>query len=290
MKRGISLRYIQKTKGGRLQNTATFCTECDIQSRDGVWHISKLLQSTDEASDDFAAIGISKLTTSNTHVVVKVMLRGRSSKQEILVQKYFQSNVHQNIVQGLCHFECYQNAFTWFKKRAIDLPIPICNANGSERIIVCVQEYISNGDLNTIKQTIDIDLWWSITRQLTYAVLELFDNHGFLYGDWHFGNILLDEQEIGSITYRAFGKKWVVPETHGIRPVLTDFSRSELRPAKTLEPWQLTTQLGLVWDMMLHICPEINVRRQFEQYAFEIDECETIDDIIVFLRKHLTAS
>jgi len=273
------LRYLRKQRGGRLSNVATFCSECEEKQKDATWSIETSLQSGDEASESFAHVGLAKLLSEP--VIVKVMRDGRMAQQESTTHTWFRNNPHPNIIQGICEFKCTDNPIKW--QRRVYKPQPMCDISSTIPFMILVQEYIRGGDLHTITDW-NIEMWLSIILQLTFASMEWYEQHGFLYGDWHFGNILLDVTNESSVTYKAFGHKWKVKNTTGLRPVLTDFSRSDLRKPNQLEPWQLGAQLGVIWDMLSHKCPNTTIQETTSKASIDIGTPEDINEILTIVR------
>jgi len=271
------LRYLPKRKGGRLSNVATFCTACDDMVKgDAVWNMERTLQSGEEASDGSFHVGIAALNAAP--VVVKLMDDGRMARQEVRVQRLFRERPHPNIVQGICDFECEDSPIRW--QRRLRAPLPLCVAeDGAKSIILVVQEYIEKGNVSALGDVWPMDLWTSVVQQLTFAAMEWFDTYGFLYGDWHLGNVLLDNTAVHDVVYRAFRQRWVV-RTASVRPALTDFARSEVRPVGRLEPWLLASQLGTIWDMLHRECPVAELRIATQRASISIGDAESVDDIV----------
>jgi len=273
----IPLKHLVKHRGGRLQNIATFCTACDAKSKDAVWTIDRTIMSADEAADGFAHVGVTR-SILGEELVVKLMLWGRMAKQEQNVLNVFRQRPHFNIVQGVCAYECFDNPIKW--QARVQAPTPFCVDN-DQKFVVVIQEYIPRGDLIRHSKLWDIPTWKSIFKQLTCACIELYEKYGFLYGDWHHGNILLDETADSTHSYQAFGKTYNV-ETCSVRPVLTDFARSDLQP-DNVEAWQLADQLGLVWDIIR--CPSVPLARKLADASVTVSDCPTADEIVKMVDK-----
>lgn len=143
-----------------------------------------------------------------------------------------------------------------------------------------VQEYIPRGIISSLGETWPLDVWKSIALQLCFAAMQWYETHGFLHGDWHFGNVLVDETEATRLVYLALKRRWVVEDAAGVRPVITDFARSELRPARDLQPWMLASQLGMVWDMLRTACPDTGLSRQTKEAAMDVGADETVEAIV----------
>lgn len=271
------LRHLPKQTGGRLQNVATFCTACDEMAKgDAEWNMTQTLQSGDEASDGSLHVGIAELNAAP--VVVKLMTDGRMARQEIRVQRLFRERPHANIVQGLCEFACEDNPIRW--KRRLRAPAPLCaSEDADQNIILVVQEYVERGSVSALGDVWPMDVWTSVAQQLIFAAMEWYESYGFLYGDWHFGNVLLDSRTEEEAVYRAFRRRWVVRATASVRPVLTDFARSEVRRTG-LEPWMLASQLGNIWDMLHHACPAAVARQATQRASIAIGDAETVDAIV----------
>jgi len=279
----MQLRYFPKQKGGRLKNVATFCNACDAMILgDAVWNINSTLQYGEDAADE--SYILSDLIMKP--VVMKLMKSGRPAIQEERIQRLFRIKPHPNIVQGICTFSCKDNPIRW--RRRIQAPQPICMSNDIDTTIV-VQEFIERGSISNLGKSWPLELWVSITQQLCFAAMEWYDTFGFLYGDWHSGNILLDDTDDTLLIYKAFDIKWTVKNSTGVRPVLTDFSRSELRPNGDIAPWLLGTQLGYIWDMMYHECPNPELLKETQRMSIQIGEAEDIKTIITIIRSWLHA-
>jgi len=271
----IPLYHLAKHRGGRLQNVATFSSACTSKRpKDASWDVLRTIQAANDAADAFAHVGIAKLLEQD--VVVKIMLYGRMSAQEQKVAQLFRERPHRNIVQTICTLKCEDNPVRWLRR--VEAPQPMCVGKGNTFVMV-VQEYIPNGDLHIMKTKWTMEFWSSMVQQLTYACLEWFESYGFLHGDWHFGNVLMDPDENIYATYAAFGKRWRV-QTHGIAPVLTDFSRSVIVPPKSRQLWQLTDQIGILWDMFQHKCPEKEMQRKLQTASIQVGSCEKINDLL----------
>lgn len=278
----VSLFHMKKQKGGRLENIATFCTACDDKTRSGAdasWDVLSTVQAGQDGADGFAFVGLAKLLKQD--VVVKIMLPGRMAAQEQKVSRMFRERPHVNIVQSICTFDCNDNPVRWLSK--IPAPRPLC-AEPVKNVIITVQEYIHNGNLRSLIPRLTMDLWWSIAKQLTYACMEWFEYYGFLFGDWHLGNILVDVTDKKCQTYNVFGKQRRV-ETNGTSPVLTDFARSSIDPSGSLEYWQLNDQIGLIWDLLSSHCPHADVQVAFKQASMDIDECKSTAETLAFVTR-----
>jgi hypothetical protein len=261
-------------KGGRITNIDTFYTSCKLKKKDtdAVWTINSTIQAGNDASDDFAFVGLSKLLEEP--VIVKILINNIRGKKERNIQRVFTKYPHRNIVQGICDLTCLDKEVRWLK------PVEnqqICTKNGTTKIIVIIQEFIKNGDLSNI-EIWSIPIWISVTLQLTFCMIELFNKFGFIYEDWKLRNILWDTTSDEEFIYRAYRKSWTV-KTEGIRPVFTDFARSDILMTKK-QDWQLAVQLSLVFDMMAYVCPEKKLKKDTEKMAYQIEKRESISEIL----------
>ena len=246
---------------------------------DAQWVMDETLQAHNEAAEEeFSHIGLT--TMLRQPCVVKLMLNGAMANQEVVVQKWFTLHPHTNIVQGICNFTCDDNPLRWVSK--LTRPQVFCNGDVSSMFIVIIQEYVERGSLTMIGESDWTgQLWTSIVLQLTYACMEWYEQ-GFLFGDWHFGNILLDTTNSKIHEYNALGTVFRI-KTNGVSPVLTDFARSTLRPPKSLEIWTLSNQLSMIWDIFKSSCPfDKNTIRDF---AIAIGQVETRADIIAHVKR-----
>jgi hypothetical protein len=261
-------------KGGRTTNIDTFYTSCKLKKRDSdaIWTIDTTIQDASNASDGFAFVGLTKLLEEP--VIVKILINNIRGKRERNIQRLFIEYPHRNIVQGICDLTCLDKEFRWLK------PVKnqqVCTKDGNTEFIVIIQEFIRNGDLSNMEPWTTQN-WISVTLQLTFCVIELFNKFGFIYEDWKLRNILWDTTSDEEFVYRAYRKSWTV-KTYGIRPVFTDFARSDILMTKK-QDWHLAVQLSLVFDMMAYKCPNKRLQSATEKMAYQIEKRESIGEIL----------
>ena len=261
-------------KGGRITNIDTFYTSCKLKKRDSdaIWTIDTTIQDASNASDGFAFVGLSKLLEEP--IIVKILINNIRGKKERNIQRVFMKYPHRNIVQGICDLTCLDREIRWMK------PVTnqqVCTKEGNTEFIVIIQEFIRNGDLSNMEPW-TTQTWISVTLQLTFCVIELFNNFGFIYEDWKLRNILWDTTSDEEFVYRAYRKGWTV-KTYGIRPVFTDFARSDILMTKK-QDWHLAVQLSLVFDMMSYKCPNKRLQSATEKMAYQIEKRESISEIL----------
>jgi hypothetical protein len=282
MGKTIQLAYLPKRIGGRLQHVAVFRTSCG-EKANAKWTIDETVQSGEESSDEFAHVGKAQL--SGKPVIVKFMLDGFVAQHERKLFHWWKDHPHVNIVQGLCEYSCKDDQLKWGSK--VKKPTEFCNPSGKEDFVVLVQEFIKVGNLNGVQHW-TLRLWKSVTLQLLFACMEWYESYGFLYNDWHFGNVLLDDSNGDTKhVYKAFNKKWVVDDLAGVRPVLTDFARCELRKHDQLEPWHLATQIAYVLNMMMRSCPDPALMAVVKTASIKIGDFETHEDVIKAVAKFI---
>ncbi len=66
---------------------------------------------------------------------------------------------------------------------------------------------------------------WGLIMQVLCALLELGEQHGFIHGDLHFDNVMVEETGQHEISYQISGKKITLP-LMGYRAVLIDFGNA----------------------------------------------------------------
>lgn len=277
------MKYLQKFRGGKIENhrVATFTTEC-IKKGNVSWILNASLQSAIESADGFSHVGLANLL--DERVVLKIMLNDLRSRKERQVQQYFNQNPYRHIVSGLCSFECKDNPVRWNNK--LNSPKPVCLKKGNENFIIIVQEYLEKGNIGEIPIW-TYEIWCSITLQLTFATLELFSKHNFIYEDWHLGNILIDETSETTFTYTTFNKTWKIP-THYILVKLTDFSRSSFVNPKTVEPYQLSDQIALIWEMCSRKAPTKELKVFLQELSLKPINHKVIDKVYKRLKKMIS--
>jgi hypothetical protein len=244
-----------------LAHVATFIQTCDARVReDAEWMMEETLQSYDD--------GVANI--KKTPFAVKMMEYGMMADKEVKVQDWFRSHPYRHIVQGICSFSCKESLIQW--KSRLPAPQPFCKNTGDTMVKLIVQEYIPGGDLDKPREW-SVALWKSVLFQLTFACFEFYDM-GFYYGDWNFGNILLDTTNETYSPYNVFGKKIKIP-TEGVCPVLTDFARSLFIANETRILEHLTDNIGSLWSFMRHKCPIEEWKQWLNQKSIDIGKCSS---------------
>ncbi len=283
----INLKYLDKKyRGGRLANIQTFCnhsfelcnligSKCDDRIKaDAQWTVDTTIQSGDNTSDGFAVIALGELL--KTPIIFKIMDDSWRSKKEKRVHKVFRMYPHRNIVQSICEFSCRDDTIRWLKK--IQAPQILCSPKGKSKFTIILQEFIEGGDLTNIEYW-TLPMWKSVTLQLMFTSIELFDRLGFIYEDWNLRNILADTTEEKVLQYKAYGKTWTVTDSCGISPVFTDFSRSDMLLDKK-EDWHLAVQLSHCMDTMKNSFPDRHIKKIVKDYSIRVEMLEDIDSIL----------
>lgn len=254
--RRVRLTYLPKKRGGRLSHVATFVQSCNARIQaDAEWIMDDTLQAYDEAIETlFSFVGLTNI--DKKPFVVKLMARGAMAEKEVRVQEWFREHPYRHIVQGICTFTCQDSALRWTSR--LRAPQVFCKIEDKKKtppqpMRVIIQEFISGGDL-TKPRIWTIALWKSLFFQLTYACFEMYDM-GFIYGDWNFGNILIDSTDEIEVKYNVFGKKIRVA-TEGICPVITDFARSLFISKEKLSIDHLMETIGMLWSILYLNCPD----------------------------------
>jgi serine/threonine protein kinase len=273
----------QNSKGGRFADISKFCTECEHkkQKPDAKWTIDKTIQSIDDTSDGEAFVAISKLLENP--VVLKVMVPSYLSRKEVRVNRVFRKYPHRNVVQSICDFSCLDNTIRWLSP--VKAPQLFC-IKGNTNFTVVVEEYLPFGDLSMIKEW-KYPIWKSITLQLLFTILELFYKFGFVYLDWNLRNILLDKRKTNTkVIYNAYHTDWIVENTYGVCPVMTDFSRSDILLYKK-EDSDLAIQLCYCLDMMSRVCPNLTLKSSTFIFSTEMEEIKSINIILNTLEQYI---
>jgi hypothetical protein len=286
-KMDLELYYLpkkyQNSKGGRFSDISKFCTECEHkkQKPDAKWIIDKTIQSIDDTSHGEAFVAISKLLEKP--VVLKVMVSSYLSRKEVRVNRVFRKYPHRNVVQSICDFSCLDNTIRWLSP--IEAPQLFCT-KGNTNFTVVVEEYLPFGDLSMIKEW-KYPIWKSITLQLLFTILELFYKFGFVYLDWNLRNVLLDKRKTNrKVIYKAYDKEWIVENTYGVCPVMTDFSRSDILLYKK-ESTDLAIQLCYCLDMMSRVCPNPKSKSGTFAFSKEMEEMTSLNVILDTLEQYI---
>lgn len=255
----IPLHYLPKSRGGRLKNVATFTQKCDAQlQEEAEWIMIDTLQ--------FGFVGLANLLEKPC--AIKLMEWGVLADKEKIAFDWFRIHPHRNVIQGICYFQCKDSPIRW--KSRLTKPQVFCR-HGNTPIMVYIQEYIEGGDLSAPRQW-TIASWKSVFFQMTYACFEWHEN-GFYFMDWNLGNILIDrtDESESILSYKVFDKTIRV-RTEGICPVITDFGRSMwCEPNLTF----LTDNLGVLWDLLKHTCPNEEWKKWLDDKSVAICHCRS---------------
>ena len=244
----VKLHYLRKTYSGGMtqRKVLTFITACNAKKLDVqldthvYWSIHKTLQSGKKSIDGFSVVGLALL--EEEPVVVKLILSSYKATQELKVSQHFREHPHVNIVHTFCEFVCKDNDFRWIEN--VIKPKCLCKprkGSDGQAFTVLVQEYVKEGDINGLTWT--TNTWVSTLFQLTYAAIEWYEQ-GFVYKDWHYGNILLKKTRTKTHTYNAFNRSWAV-QLNGVRPIITDFSNSDFIDVYNYN--KLALQIAEIW-------------------------------------------
>jgi serine/threonine protein kinase len=276
--KAVPFTHHERITGGRITNIDKFYACCSEKNRtDAEWIITKSIQPLDETSYGFAIVGLSELL--KRPVIVKIMLNDEQGIREATVQRFFKKHPHRNIVQGICEFTCRDSPVRW--KVHLREPKKLCRPRKHNEIkdfIIIVQEFIERGDIDNNIKDLNYEQWKSLFLQTLFATMELFEKHGFTYGDWKLRNILLDETIDSKIIYTTFGRKWLVKNTYGLTPVFTDFSLCEFEKEK--EPRLLAYQISYCVDMYGTHCKKTDVKDYCIDFSMKIEEATKLDTII----------
>jgi serine/threonine protein kinase len=282
--KAVPFTHHERMTGGRITKIDTFYACCGEKNRtDAEWIINKSIQALDDTSQGIAFVGLSELL--KRPVIVKVMLDKDQGLKEAYLQRFFKEHPHRNVVQGICEFTCRDNPIRW--KVNIKEPKKLCKPKKQYEIkdfIIIIQEYIEKGDLLSNYEHLDYLQWKSVFLQTLFATLELFEKHGFFYGDWKLRNLLLDETDNKQIIYNAFGRDWLVENTYGLSPVFTDFSCCELGKKK---PRYLAYQISSCIDIFSNDCKKSGIKEYCTGFAMKIEEVTKLDTIIDMLNEFI---
>ena len=292
----LKMQYKPKRRGGRKDNITTFITACGRDNVTTTLTFDKSLQfGVNDDGNSFAYVGLTHF--NKEPVIVKMMnALDNSSKNEVKIQELFIKTPHVNIVQGICNFEC-KNELVKFSKE-FKTKLKICDMDKNDLIQIIIQEYIPKGSMKDNLEMLSSNpqKWKSILLQLTFASLELFEKHKFVYNDWHSGNILLDIPYVNETTrtYKALNNEWVV-ELEGLSPVLTDFSNSETidyyqdfetkKDLKRLYFKAMINELVLVWEMMGGLVCPVQYKVLINEYATALKSLRFEKDLLNIVNK-----
>ncbi len=226
----LCLKYLRKTKGGRLENVHTFKGYCKKNKHimPTAWLYVKETIKTPESEDIFGHVAIGNML-NDTNVIVKVFeKKSNMLKKELSILKNLTNHKINNIVKLICHFECTkQNKLVW--THSIKKPRALCNLNekGNDKLYFLVMEYLPFGHIGDYfdKNILPTQQYISFVKQCMLCLIEMYDRFGLHHGDLHHGNVLIDFSDAKTNNYKIQNKIYKV-RTHGCEPVFIDFGRA----------------------------------------------------------------
>jgi len=156
---------------------------------------------------------------------------------ELLLEEYkigeiLEDKIRLPIFIGFyCIFNClddFQRCKTKSKDEQIEINKKrrdLCKKNGN-KINVLVMPYISGNHIQNIKWKIDeLNILKNIMIHIIISLIYAYTKIGFIHGDLHLGNVILQKTKRKNITYGEFGNI----EIHGgIMPIIMDYGKSNL--------------------------------------------------------------
>jgi serine/threonine protein kinase len=226
----LSLKYLKKTKGGRMENVRTFKAYCKKNQHvvPTTWLNIKKTIKTPESEDIFGHVAIGNMLHDKTNVIVKVYEKDSIMlKKELSILRNLTKHNINNIVRLICHLECSnQNKLIW--KDVINEPRELCSLkNGKYDLYFLVMEYLSFGNIGNYfsKNILATKQFISFVKQCILCLIELYDRFGLHHGDLHSGNILIDFSNPKTYCYKIQNTVYEI-QTFGCEPVFIDFGRA----------------------------------------------------------------
>lgn len=215
-----------------------------------------------------------------TQIVIK--LGPSVLQQEYLIGETLAALELPTFLRHTCIFDCLDNKQELYNKRAI--PSHLCKKTG-DPIHILVMPFLQGRPA--------IDYEWSrsnvpdlvlVFKHIVLSLFAAFHRFGFLHGDLHPGNVLLQsiEKDI-PIKYSLFGEL----EAHGYLPIIMDYDMSTLR---TTNPYMIYNDLhkyiknvsANITDIRLNDTDVLNLLEDLQQRSMfpTVEICRSICDLI----------
>lgn len=215
------VHYLNKQKGGRLHDIATFRSACSPEGASAQLRVIQTLKSPEEG-DDY--IHVLKSAMNGQDLVVKIQEPGQMLNAELTVHSHLMGC--NNIIRYVCDFSCLLD-ITWNKP--LEAPRFLCDLHGVPRHII-IMEYINNDLANFLggEHEIGNELFGSLVQQAGFAMLDFHINKHVCHGDINRGNILLHiDKDTKNLSYTICGRTNCV-NTLGHEVIYIDFQRGHI--------------------------------------------------------------
>lgn len=243
------IQKLSKQKGGRIHDMETYHITCEQSPKEHTlsWLQAKTsLKIPSEAMyDEF--VHVLQSTIKDRNIVVKIQTPGIMVSKEIQILNFFKIHSTPNIVPYICSFSCKDTISSW--ESSVHETREFCQG-GPDTVALILLDYIPNSISELLKKDLTNEQFYSIIKQLGFVYIHTYTEYGFIHGDIHCGNILVDIDTPKTIHYRINDKDYTV-ETLGYEPMLLDFQRGMLRRGIDEQSKILSLQNDL--SMLFHI-------------------------------------
>ena len=282
IKNTIYLKYLPKTRGGRIENLATFQVVCSSKDAHAKLKGIRTLKSPLE-SDDFIHVVFAKF--GNKDLIVKIQEDGtRTFQRELEIQEKLKNT--NNIITFICDFICNFDDIIWNKP--LERPRYLCDEKGTPLHCI-VMEYI-NSDLTDVLKTIEnTDILISILQQLGLCLMNIHINYGVYHGDINKGNILVEKGEPKILTYTINNISYDV-NTLGYECIFIDFQRGGVIPLTNMETLLILTvnEISLTYELVSN-CINPIYKDSIRALSHKVEEMKSIEQLSTFITSFIPA-
>jgi hypothetical protein len=199
-----------------LMTGAKFVVKCE-DMKCGKWlETVKDLMTTDAMLSEKT---IEEILTKHRHVVMKIAYNDDTEEfvKDWEAFQMLKTSDIPNTIEHLCMFKCNDDIKTYIPER-----MPVCRVKG-EMMQVLVMQHVPNGSFATFNwSTVPIEAFRSCIKQTILVALNAFVRCGFVHGDLHLDNVLVQSTNTTRISYDVGG----TVDLHGLEIKWMDFEAS----------------------------------------------------------------
>jgi len=144
-------------------------------------------------------------------------------KKEYAIGKQLENLGLPTFIQYYCLFDCLDDKDALFDKKK--LPDFFCKQESSHRIHALVMPTIKGETIDKMKwNRKTFPIFKNVLKHIVLSSFVAMENYGFIHGDLHTGNIIIEKTNTKTVDYGTYGNL----ETMGYMPIIMDYDMSKI--------------------------------------------------------------